>query len=264
MSQLSRNGPEYPYTGHDRGVVVTQPRPGEFEERPMTTGELSARDPALRIAKDIYRHANYAGVCYVEIWELIAEAMDRTLKSTASEKQPSNSLDCGPLAGYTEADARLQAWYEAASPYATPTALKAALSSDLPPVGETPRTDARAFWGMSEGPLPAKFIVKPEHAADIRQFDHELLGPCVEWKVVTVDVARQLEIERNSYALAAQKAVEKNVAASAITPRKPWGVTGTQFNNCLHLWEGPGAMPAKWDCKCGTRVYRSREDAVDD
>lgn len=88
-------------------------------------------------------------------------------------------------------------------------------SSDLPPVGDTSRTDARAFWGMSEGPLPAKFIVKPEHATDIRQFDHELLGPCVEWKVVTVDVARQLEIERNSYALAAQKAVERNIPLSA-------------------------------------------------
>lgn len=69
-------GGKYPYYGHDKGVVVTQPRSGEFEERPMTAGELAAREPALKIAKDIYRHANQAGVCYSEIWRLIADAID--------------------------------------------------------------------------------------------------------------------------------------------------------------------------------------------
>lgn len=70
----------YPYYGHDAGVVVTQPRSGEFERRPMTTGELAARDPALKIAKDIYRHANQAGVCYFEFWRLIADAIERAAK----------------------------------------------------------------------------------------------------------------------------------------------------------------------------------------
>lgn len=78
MTELSRDpAPQrFPYTGHDRGVVVTQPRNGEFEERPMTVGELAARVPALKIAKDIFRHANQAGVCYSEIWRLIADAID--------------------------------------------------------------------------------------------------------------------------------------------------------------------------------------------
>lgn len=66
----------YPYAEHDNGVVLTQPRPGEFERRPMTAGELAAREPALKIAKDIYRHANQAGVCYYEFWRLIADAID--------------------------------------------------------------------------------------------------------------------------------------------------------------------------------------------
>jgi hypothetical protein len=34
---------------------------------------------------------------------------------------------------------------------------------------------------------------------------------------------------------------------------------------CQHLWPHPDKpMPAKWDCACGARVYRSREDAIDD
>jgi hypothetical protein len=37
-----------------------------------------------------------------------------------------------------------------------------------------------------------------------------------------------------------------------------------QSTACAHDWPGPGPMPAKWDCSCGTRVYRSREDAIDD
>lgn len=79
---------KYPYHRHDDGIVVTQPRPGEFEERPMTAGELAAREPALKIAKDIYRHANHAGVCYFEFWELIAKAIDETMarSETASRE----------------------------------------------------------------------------------------------------------------------------------------------------------------------------------
>lgn len=63
------------YYGHDRAMVVTQPTPGVFEERPMTTAERVAREPAAKIQDDIYRHANYAGACYHEIWELIAAAI---------------------------------------------------------------------------------------------------------------------------------------------------------------------------------------------
>lgn len=29
---------------------------------------------------------------------------------------------------------------------------------------------------------------------------------------------------------------------------------------CLHLWQGEGEMPAKWNCQCGTLIYRSYED----
>lgn len=63
----------YPFHGHDEGLVIDGPDTN-FARRPMTPAELAARDPALKIAKDIYRHANFAGVCYAEIWRTIADA----------------------------------------------------------------------------------------------------------------------------------------------------------------------------------------------
>lgn len=34
---------------------------------------------------------------------------------------------------------------------------------------------------------------------------------------------------------------------------------------CQHAWPHAGKpMPASWYCACGTKVYRSREDAIDD
>lgn len=70
---------QYPLYGHDDGLVVSQPESGKFVERPMTPAELAAREPARQIAQDIYRHANYAGVCYVELWDIIAKAMQKLL-----------------------------------------------------------------------------------------------------------------------------------------------------------------------------------------
>lgn len=70
---------KYPFHGHDRGLDITQPQPGKFVERPMTFAELAARDAALEIAKDIYRHANFAGVCYHEIWQTISKAAARAV-----------------------------------------------------------------------------------------------------------------------------------------------------------------------------------------
>ena len=71
--------PKYPYAMHDDGIVLTQPESGKFVETPMTLAQLAARDPAWTIAKDIYRHANQAGVCYYEIWRLISVAIEREL-----------------------------------------------------------------------------------------------------------------------------------------------------------------------------------------
>jgi len=70
---------KYPFHGHDRGLDITQPKPGKFVERPMTFAELAARDAALEIAGDIYRHANLAGVCYHEIWRIISRAAARAV-----------------------------------------------------------------------------------------------------------------------------------------------------------------------------------------
>lgn len=60
-------------------------------------------------------------------------------------------------------------------------------------VGATPRTDARAFLAMSEGELPAGCKIRPEDVADVVPFEHQLVGPCVQWKVVTVALAQELE-----------------------------------------------------------------------
>lgn len=67
---------KYPYTGHDRGVVVEQPEPGKFTERAMTDGELAARDVALKFATDIHRLACYPTPAYWEMWRAIADAID--------------------------------------------------------------------------------------------------------------------------------------------------------------------------------------------
>lgn len=89
---------KYPFYGHDRGLDITQPAPGKFVERPMTFAELAARDAALEISRDIYRHANYAGVCYHEIWQITAKAAARAVEEelrfhgiTPVGKEPSNN-----------------------------------------------------------------------------------------------------------------------------------------------------------------------------
>ncbi len=80
----------FPFHGHDDGLVVDGPDTG-FASRPMTEAELLARDTALSISKDIYRHANQAGVCYYEIWQLIAYTAqkaieaDRAARTSAAE-----------------------------------------------------------------------------------------------------------------------------------------------------------------------------------
>jgi len=33
---------------------------------------------------------------------------------------------------------------------------------------------------------------------------------------------------------------------------------------CAHEWQGEGPPPRRWSCACGTLVYRSYEDYVDD
>jgi hypothetical protein len=78
----------YPFYGHDDGLVVTQPESGKFVERSMTHAELAAREPALQIAKDIYRHANFAGACYAEIWGLIAKAAQEAIDAERAVANP--------------------------------------------------------------------------------------------------------------------------------------------------------------------------------
>ena len=64
------------YYGHGRGVVVTQPESGKFVERPMTTAELAAREPALKIADQIHELASRAAFAYIKAWEIIAPAIE--------------------------------------------------------------------------------------------------------------------------------------------------------------------------------------------
>lgn len=101
-------GDKYNYHGHDDGLVVTQPRSGQFEERPMTPAELAAREPARAIADDIYRHANYAGVCYHEIWETIAKAMHEPLSQRDATIAELRTLADLRDKAVTEACARLK------------------------------------------------------------------------------------------------------------------------------------------------------------
>lgn len=84
---------KYPFYGHDDGLVVSQPESGKFVERPMTPAELAAREPAHQIAQDIYRHANYAGVCYAELWDIIAKAMQKLLDERAADEPSSVAVN---------------------------------------------------------------------------------------------------------------------------------------------------------------------------
>lgn len=61
------------YYGHGSYLVITQ-EDGKFHERPMTAVERAAVAPAGDMAADIYRFSNYAGVCYIWIWERMIKA----------------------------------------------------------------------------------------------------------------------------------------------------------------------------------------------
>lgn len=76
----------FPFYGHDDGLVIDGPDTG-FAKRPMTQAELAAREPALQIAKDIYRHACHAGVCYHEIWGMIAAAAQKAIEAERNAPQ---------------------------------------------------------------------------------------------------------------------------------------------------------------------------------
>lgn len=75
---------DHRYAGHGSGVVIKNDGYGNFSERPMTTPELIARNYAAKIQDDIYKHANFAGMCYHPIWELIAEACGKAIEADKS------------------------------------------------------------------------------------------------------------------------------------------------------------------------------------
>lgn len=80
--KLPGNNPEL-YSGHGRHRVITQPEPGRFGDRPMTAVEVAAIAPARAMALDIYKYANYAGCCYIWIWDSIVTAFEGKFQSTA-------------------------------------------------------------------------------------------------------------------------------------------------------------------------------------
>lgn len=146
---------KYPFYGHDDGLDITQPESGKFVERPMTPAELAARDPALAIAKDIYRHANYAGVCYAELWGLIAKAMQELLdERPAVEPTATHASLIGHLATVRQCIAVGDA-------YRRDIALKAiedGLRSALPPdAGRVPKFKIgdRVEYGHFDGVVEA-------------------------------------------------------------------------------------------------------------
>lgn len=87
---------KFPFYGHDKGLVIEGPDTG-FRATAMTPAQLAAREPALVIAKDIYRHANYAGACYIELWEIIAKAIQGVVDASARKCTHCNGKGYGPL-----------------------------------------------------------------------------------------------------------------------------------------------------------------------
>lgn len=77
-----RDDYERGYIGHGRGVVVTNDGRGNFSERPMTAGEMAAREPAWTIGADPYEFLTAAAAfAYIRCWEVIAPAIDAALDS---------------------------------------------------------------------------------------------------------------------------------------------------------------------------------------
>lgn len=73
------------YTGHGRGVVVTNDGKGNFSERQMTAGEMAARAPAWAIGADPYEFLTRAAAfAYIRSWEVIAPAIDAALAAQAA------------------------------------------------------------------------------------------------------------------------------------------------------------------------------------
>lgn len=88
-----RNDYERGYIGHGRGVVVTNDGSGNFSERPMTAGEMAARDPAWTIGADPYEFLTAAAAfAYIRCWEVIAPAIDAALDSRDAALREANSL----------------------------------------------------------------------------------------------------------------------------------------------------------------------------
>lgn len=104
------------YYGHGNYLVVTQ-EDGEFLERPMTAVERAAVAPAGDMAADIYRYSNYAGVCYIWIWERIVKAFAGFVSPEEHDRRVSELL----AANNREVDRRR------AAERLTPTALARAV-----------------------------------------------------------------------------------------------------------------------------------------
>lgn len=223
VSEPTTTTDTYPYYGHDRGVVVTQPRPGEFEERPMTGAERHARDAALAIAKDIYRHANYAGVCYHEIWELIAKAIQGAL----DDRESASELDIDPSThpSYTSsAEREINAAPQADSVSGIASREKPADSPAAAAPSDTPRTDAQILApGEHIGTVCADFARQLERAlAQEKAYSKRLferLAPSIEYVEATPVGYGEDEIDRLRAEL---DALKSNLSAMKDTTAQHW------------------------------------------
>jgi hypothetical protein len=54
------------------------------------------------------------------------------------------------------------------------------------------------------------------------------------------------------------------VAQCVCGPAYTSWASGTANFTCTHSWIGKGEEPKKWTCGCGTVIYKSYEDYVDD
>lgn len=117
-------------------------------------------------------------------------------------------------------------------------------------MSDTPITDERAFWARTEGAFPANAKPKAEHASDMVEVQ-TMFGTVVDWRVVTVDVARTLERDRarvtadrdglsdlfGQATLMEQGMLERAEKAEAEIARLTAENEALRKKSCSHQWE---------------------------
>lgn len=172
--------------------------------------ELAARSETRQTTREVVENAISASKDHEATWdEMTRDARLRRKGWNAAIKRCAELVD-----GYAELTKSMGAQRAA-------DAIRALHSTDEAPQAESPKGIGSAVAGQAPAVASTQSSDKPNGPtprtdAEEVYYSEIVTGRDAGLYWVKADFARKLEVERNSYALAAQKAVEKNIVASAI------------------------------------------------